>query len=203
VSFGNRNLPDPNKVIKKLQKQLGEDLLAVEPFVSKLVILKTRKRTEGITLLGVDSASAKSGLKNFIQQGSYNLENNSNGLKIILGEKLAEKMFVKIGDRITIFALRNDQIPTEDNPPSIEQFIVSGIYESGMSEYDDLNAFVSISVAQEIFGMSNSVSGYNIKVKEMSRINLLSTQLQNFLGYPYYVSHGWNFKKSQSPLFLD
>jgi lipoprotein-releasing system permease protein len=83
--------------------------------------------------------------------------------------------------------LKNDQVPSIKNPPVIEQFIVAGIYESGMSEYDDLNAFINFSTAQEMFGMGDQISGYNIKVKDLNRVKFLSEQLQDFLGYPYYV----------------
>ena len=107
--------------------------------------------------------------------------------KMILGKTLSEKLFVKVGDIVTIFSLKNDQVPSPENPPAIEQFYVTGIYESGMSEYDDLNAFINFTTAQELFGMGNLISGYNIKVKDISKVKLFSEQLQDFLGYPYYV----------------
>jgi lipoprotein-releasing system permease protein len=56
-----------------------------------------------------------------------------------------------------------------------------------MSEYDDLNGFINFSTAQTIFGTGSSISGYNIKVKDLSRVKLNAEQLQDFLGYPYYV----------------
>ena len=90
-------------------------------------------------------------------------------------------------DEITVFGLRNDQAPSMDNPPSIVQFRVAGIYESGLSEYDDLNAFINISTAQNMFGMGSLISGYNIKVKDIGKLKTLSDELQDFLGYPYYV----------------
>ncbi|MEW6701470.1 MAG: FtsX-like permease family protein, partial [Bacteroidota bacterium] len=76
---------------------------------------------------------------------------------------------------------------TIENPPAIEQFFVSGIYESGMSEYDDLNAFINLYTAQKILGMEDKISGYNIKVKDITKVKTLADQLQDFLGYPYYV----------------
>lgn len=188
TSFGNRNLPTPNEVIPFLNKKMGNEFLDIEPFVSKLAIIKSKKRTEGITINGILNNSSEIELRNYVIRGSFNLQNDSSSLpSILLGKNLAEKLFVKVGDVVTIFALKKDEMPTFDNPPTIQQFIVKGIYESGMSEYDDLNAFINITLAQDIFGMNESVSGYNIKVKNLSAVNSISEKLQDELSYPFYV----------------
>ncbi len=186
VSFGNRNLPPFSETAPQIFEKFNQDIVKIEPFTSKLAIIKSKKITEGITLLGVQTSNSE--LNNFLQSGNFDLSQSENKLqKIILGKTLAEKLFVKAGDVVTIFCLRKDQIPTVDNPPGIEQFTVSGIYESGMTEYDDLNAFVNIKVAQNIFGMGDQISGYNIKLKDLTNVNLVADRLQDSLGYPYYV----------------
>ncbi len=184
--FSNRNLSPPSSVIPSLNAQFKGGFTRIQPFVSKLTIIKSRRMTEGITLTGIDT-DQESELSSFIQSGSFDLKSNGALLKIVLGKTLSEKLFVKAGDTITIFSLKNDQAPSIVNPPAIEQFYVSGVYESGMSEYDDLNAFINFSTAQNMFGMGDRVSGYNIKVSDLKKVKILSEQLQDFLGYPYYV----------------
>ena len=186
TGFGNRNLPSQSEVIPEIQKQFQDSLTSIQPFVSKLSIIKSKKMTEGITLTGIETGNS-SELNGFIQTGSFNLQNDSGLPKIILGKTLSEKLLIKVGDTVTIFSLKNDKSPSLENPPAIEQFYVSGIYESGMSEYDDLNAFVNFSTAQKMFGMGDQISGYNIRVKDLSRVESLAEKLQDFLGYPYYV----------------
>ena len=188
TSFGNRNLTNPAFEVPYIQKQFGDNFTKIQPFVSKLSIIKSSKVSEGITLLGINPESSSNEFKDFIKQGSFDLSANNSVLpKIILGEKLADKLFVKIGSRITIFSLKKDKIPTPEDPPAIMQFTVSGIYESGISEYDDLNAFIDMQTAQNLFGMGDRISGYNIKVKNKSNLNMLADSLQNYLRYPYYV----------------
>jgi lipoprotein-releasing system permease protein len=187
TSFGNRNLPPVNSTVPEINNQFGNDLAIIQPFVSKLAIVKSKHLTEGITIIGIEPNSKTAGINQFIKKGNFDLTSSADMPKIILGEKLAEKMFVNVGDKITAFALRNDEIPSQDNPPSIQQFIVSGIYESGISEYDDLSAYTDISAAQEIFGMDQLISGYNIKVKNISQLRTVADQLQDYLGYPFYV----------------
>lgn len=186
IGFSNRNLASPSSVIPALKNKFDANFTRIQPFVSKLTIIKSKKMTEGITLTGIDTEK-DSELGSFIKSGSFDLKSNGTLPKMILGKTLSEKLFVKVGETVTIFSLKNDQIPTIENPPAIEQFIISGIYESGMSEYDDLNAFINFSTAQKMFGIGEMISGYNIKVKDISNVKFLAEQLQDFLGYPYYV----------------
>lgn len=53
-------------------------------------------------------------------------------------QKLANKLLVKPGDQITIFSLKDDRLPSQENLPTIKRFKVIGLFESGMSEFDDL-----------------------------------------------------------------
>jgi lipoprotein-releasing system permease protein len=186
TSFGNRNLPSPEETIPFLEKKFGDQLTLIQPFISKLAIIKSKHLTEGITITGIPFEKEENGLAKFVTRGKFDF-GSSDIPKILIGKKLAEKMFVNTGDRITLFALRNDKIPSIDNPPSIEQFEISGIFESGLSEYDDLNGYIDISKAGDLFGTGKLVSGYNIKVKEISRLNSLCDQLQDYLRYPFYV----------------
>ena len=104
-----------------------------------------------------------------------------------MGKKLADKLFVQPDDKVTVFSLRKDEIPTFYNPPAIQQFTVNGIYESGMAEYDDVNAFISLEEGQKLFDIGKSISGYNIRLNDIIEIDSLRDKLQDFLGYPYYV----------------
>lgn len=187
TSFGNRNLQPPGEVIPFIEEHFGNEIANIEPVVSKLAIIKSKKRTEGITVNGIPSNSSEIGLSSYISEGVFSLTQNDSMPRIILGKKLAEKLFVKLNDIVTLFSLQKDEVPSIDNPPSIEQFRITAIYESGMSEYDDMNAFMNISEAQNIFGMGNLVSGYNIKVKNIHEINSLAENLQDKLRYPFYV----------------
>lgn len=186
TSFGNRDLPASRAVLQEIEKTFGGEFVSVEPFVSKLAIIKSKRHTEGVTIVGLNRNNLDNTLRKFIQSGQIDAY-TSEAAPLLLGKRLAEKLFLKSGERVTIFSLNQNQIPSAENPPMIEQLIVSGIYESGMSEYDDLNAYTTIEEASRLSGMEDKISGYNIKVNDISRIDSLSDKLQDLLGYPYYV----------------
>lgn len=196
TSFGNRNLPDYNAVVPRIEKRLGKNLKSISPFVSKLAIIRSRKFTEGVTINGILPEMDNSNISDFIIAGKYDLRDTSEISGMVIGKKLAEKLLINLGDKVTVFGIKKDQIPTPDNPPAIRQFIITGIYESGMAEYDDLNAYINLHVAQEMFGLDKQVSGYNIRVTNLAVVDSLSDDIQNFLRYPYYARSIFNIHQS-------
>ncbi|KUG26367.1 hypothetical protein ASZ90_003790 [hydrocarbon metagenome] len=186
TAFGNRNLPDSDIIESEIIQKIGNDFHSSSKFISKLGIIKSRTVSEGVTILGIDTATDNTNIKEYIVDGNYEL--NSDKMKqIILGKKLSEKINAAVNDKITIFSLRKDELPDADNPPAIEQFIITGIFESGMAEYDDLNVYLSLNNAKELFETQNSISGYNIRLNNVNSIDSTANALQDLLGYPYYV----------------
>ena len=71
--------------------------------------------------------------------------------------------------------------------PKIEQFKISGIYETGMAEYDDIFVYVHLKHAQYLFDLGNRVSGFDVMVKNVDFIDETALLIQDRLGYPYYA----------------
>ena len=177
------HLPDYHKTLPWLEEQLAAYKPEITPFASKLVIVSFKKKKEGLNLIGIDAKNEKPFLVRNLVSGEYNLSDNS----ILIGKKLADKLFVEVGDKINVFALTNDEIPSPENLPNIEKFFVSGIFESGMTEYDDNYAYTSLESAQKLFALEDNITGINIKLGDISKIDSLTTYLSRSLRYPYFV----------------
>ena len=66
----------------------------------------------------------------------------------VIGKKLLIKLHAHCGDTIAVFGLTGNY--AEMHQPKIVPFVITGVYESGMSEYDDVYLFTDISAAQEL-----------------------------------------------------
>jgi len=176
-------LPDYFKTSQWLESQLAAFHPDITPFASKLVIVSYKKKKEGLNLIGIEPVDKIPFLVRNIIKGEYKLSDNS----VLVGKKLADKLFIKVGDKITVFALRNDGIPSPENLPNIEKLLVTGIFESGMTEYDDTYAYTSLKTAQQLFAIDDNITGYNIKLGDISRIDSLTIHLAKSLRYPHYV----------------
>lgn len=192
TAFSNHTLPDYRFVRPVLVKKLEPHAAGVSPFFAQLAIIKSRRYTDGITIKGILPEYDVSNIGKYIVTGSGDLDYRETDPKILIGKKLAQKLFVKTGDKITLFTLRNNQEPSPENPPGIKQFIVTGIFESGMAEYDDDYAYLNLKNAQELLDVDNRINGYDIKVRDISRIDSLTANLNDYLNYPYYVRSIYN-----------
>lgn len=176
-------LPQQEKVTEFLEGQLEPFKPRIIPFASKTAIVSSRKRKEGLNLIGIDPSIQKPELRKTIVQGNYELDNNS----IVIGKKLADKLYLKIGDKVTVFALKKDKLPATDEFPGIDKFNVSGIFESGMAKFDDTYAYISLTAAQDLFDIGENITGYDIKLGDISKVDSLTRFLAKNLRYPHAV----------------
>ncbi|MBT8380385.1 MAG: ABC transporter permease [Ignavibacteria bacterium] len=175
-------LPDYQKTLPTIETELKNYDPKITPFASKLVIVSSKKTKEGLNLIGIPDDSQPSLTKNIVE-GKFDLSESS----IVIGKKLADKLFLRKNDQITVFALKQDQIPSPENIPNIKKYKVAGIFESGMANYDDNYAYVSLKSAQNIFEIGDNITGYNIKLGDISKIDSLTRHLGKTLRYPHAV----------------
>ena len=178
-------VPDYHIMIPKIEKMIAPYGEEVNPFISKLAIISSRKVKEGVDIKGITPGNKVLRIRNNIVEGNFDL---SDSTSIVIGRKLADKLYVGLGDKVTIFALKKDQIPQPGSLPNIEQFVVTGIFESGMSEYDDIYAYVNLKAAQNLFSLGDNVNGYDIKLNNISKIDSLTKYLSENLHYPHKVA---------------
>ncbi len=181
-------LPDYHQVMPQIEQKLKPYAASINPFASNLCIIGSRTVKEGVNIKGILQGPGWHGIKNDIVAGKFSLGKKSGDDDMVIGRKLADKLMIKVGDNVTVFALNKNSIPSPQNPPNIKRYKIAGIFESGMSAYDDLNAYVGLKSAQELFNIGSQVSGYDIKLNNISKIDSLTESLSDYLRYPYAVS---------------
>ncbi len=183
-AFQNQELRNYHDNFETLRNIDG--ISGASPFIQREGMIRVRRSVEGILIKGIDPALDVSSLSRFIRQGEMDLgEQEPNRPGIIVGSKLARRMQASIGDLVTLFALEQAE-GTEIGFARAAQFIVTGIYETGMSEYDDIYVFIHLSSAQRMLRMEQAVTGYDVMVNDPSMIESLSEKIFLTLGYPHY-----------------
>ncbi len=165
--------------------KMVSNVKAVSPFAGREAMIRSSYGIEGVYLKGILPEYDFSIIKRTIIEGKYDFDESDGLPKIIIGKKLANKLGVELGDKVVILAIN------PDNPyfsaPKIEQFKISGIYETGMAEYDDIFVYVLLKHAQYLLDIGNKVSGFDVMVKNVDFIDETALLIQDKLGYPYYT----------------
>lgn len=177
-------LPNYDNYITNLNLKLNDEADYISPYLSELAIISSKNRKEGINIKGILTGPQIKKLQSNTIEGKIDFSQKNS---LIIGKTLATKLLVKVGDKVTLFALKNDQMPSINNLPNIERFVVSGIFESGMAEYDDLLGYTDLTSAQNLFFLQNKINGIDVKLKDISKIDSLSYILRKEARFPYRV----------------
>lgn len=159
---------------------------AISPFVSREVIIRSRAGLEGVELKGIVPDKDVSTIRAHLVRGRFDVvSKEGEAPSIVIGERLADKLRLTIGDSVVIFGPNG--VPSPENPPVVEQFVVRGTYRTGMAEYDDLFTYTSLETAQHLFEYSpDDVSGYDVLVHDITRAEEVARTLDTALGFPHY-----------------
>ena len=184
-AFSNQVVPDADKTEKYVLEHYP-NVTAIAPYVTREAMIRYEKGIEGIVVKGVDPSNDISAAKTKIVEGTYDLEERQTGLQTcILGRRLAEKLGVHVGDRVLLYGLGGTTISLSE--ARIMQMKVTGIYETGMAEFDGTYVYVNLRNAQRLFQIGSNVSGFDILVSDLSKLQSLAHDIPADLGYPYYA----------------
>ncbi len=183
-SFKAEGIKDYQGVIQTIKDSIPE-ITAITAYSQREAVIRYKENVEGIMFKGVIPETDLSSTRYNIKKGEYNLNPvDSIFSRIIIGDKLAEKLNVQVGNKLIIFGLQG--IPSPLNTPKIKQFIVSGIYETGLRDYDDILIYTDLGTAQKLFNFGSYVSGLEMNVKNIETVEASVSSLKRVLGYPFY-----------------
>jgi lipoprotein-releasing system permease protein len=114
---------------------------------------------------------------------------------IILGKELANSVGVIKGDTVILMSPKSFISPI-GQIPSMKRFIVKGNFESGMSEYDSMLAYVHLSQAQQLVSSKDKISAIGIWVDDVFKVKQIREEYFNFIEYPFYVRDWMDINQS-------
>lgn len=161
-----------------------EQIRSVTAFISKEGMVNFGESTEGIIVKGIEPAAAHTGVRQYLTRGEVNFERIDEGIYgCVAGKKLLEILGADLHDTLLVFGLQG-HIQTS-LAPNVMAFVVQGIYESGMAEYDDIFFFVGIPAAQELINFEDAVSGFEVLVSDVNDSPRIASEIMDLLGYPF------------------
>jgi len=156
------------QVAEKVKKIKG--VVAVTPFIYTQVMLNSSGRVSGAVLRGVDpnSAGRVVNFDKMIKDGSLSsLNQTENGIPaIIIGSELAKQIGAATGSLVTVISPEGKLTPL-GRTPNTKKFRVTGVFDSGMYEYDASMVYISLAEAQRFLALGENVTGLELKVKEV------------------------------------
>jgi lipoprotein-releasing system permease protein len=100
---------------------------------------------------------------------------------VILGKELSKTLGTFHGDRVKIVSIDTVLTPLGAVPRN-RTFRVTGLFESGLYELDSTWAYVPLSAAQRLFGLSDVVSHIEVRVNDIYQAKAIGQKIIDRLG---------------------
>ena len=192
------NIEDYYKVAQKIKEIKG--VKGVSPFIYTQVMLNTGKRVSGAVLRGIDVHTCT----NLAKILHYGRLKEIEGVEeidgrylpsIIIGKELARNLGIWVGDTVSV-VFPFGAITPQGLSPKTKQFLVKGIFESGMYEYDCSLVYISLREAQRLLNFGDSVTGLEVTVNKIFKAKDIAREIQQFLKYPFWTRDWMEMNKS-------
>ena len=192
LTFGSGlRLDDWQSVIAQVRKEPGV-IAAAPEVISQAGITAGQDYGEGVNLVGFDpdtGTMSVTSLPGAITKGDLSFKTDKPGVDggILLGSRLASRLSVYPGDVVTLVPVTQAKM----NPalgvavPRFWKFEVTGLFDTGMFQYDNQFVVLSRETAQRFTGLGNAVSGIAVRVNDPERAPAIGAALEKRLGYPY------------------
>jgi lipoprotein-releasing system permease protein len=175
-----------------------EDVVAAAPEVlSQSILSSGADYVVAVNVVGYDpdtgsaavttlGASIVEGDLRFLTQHRTTGEDAVEG-GVVIGRRLANKINARIGSVVLLVPPTAAKI----NPalgvaiPRMWRFEVTGIFDTGMYQYDDQGVVMELGLAQRFAGLGDAVSAIQVRVRDADIAPEVGLRLEDQLGFPY------------------
>ena len=194
-------MEDYRSVMEKLKSFKG--VQAATPFIYNQVMLSSGKNVSGVVLRGIDVATDRqvTRLSKSVVEGSIDALDPKMGqgtdatAGLMIGKELAKHLNLSLGDKVNVISPMGNITPL-GMMPRMKPFKVTGIFNTGMFEYDSTLAYVSLDQAQRFFDLGDTVTGIQLKVDDVYHTGELTRSINREMGSGFYARDWMQMNKN-------
>ncbi|HMG32520.1 MAG TPA: ABC transporter permease [Blastocatellia bacterium] len=187
-------MPEYRELVAKLSKL--PHIRTASATVYQRVLIQGSNDTDGAILKGVDLSAPRNASEVF----QFNVEGDPDSIgqletdpdtgsridHIIVGRGLAQHVGLKVGELATIISPQGHLTPV-GVAPRYTEFRVTGIFESGLEDYDQTWAYISLDAAEKIAGEEDVAEVIQMKVDDVDSVKEIGRQVMRAVGDNYSV----------------
>ncbi|MFQ5689588.1 MAG: FtsX-like permease family protein [Gemmatimonadota bacterium] len=202
LEVGNRFRMDAwREVLERVRED--PSVTGATPFVySEVLINAGENYNEGAILRGIpdDSVSVVSTtVSEHLISGRMPFAPTESGRPgIVVGRDLADRLGLFEGKLVTVISAQNAGLTPTGFIPQMRRFEVTGIFLTGLYQFDTKFAYVALPEAQALLGLDDAVTGVEFDVADPWKADQVATSLEASLGEPYRVD---DWQKQNASLF--
>jgi len=172
-----------------------KDVLVVSPIIYDMALISGPYKSKGGMLKGIDfelDRKSYSWLEN-LDKGELPTDSPQEG--ILLGREVAFSIGANIGDVVIVLTSSSRLSPLGPIPKQ-KKFVVTGIFSTGLYEFDSTTALISLRSAQRFFNLGGRINHLQIKIADIFRAPQVGEELRRVLPPTTYVTTWMELNRS-------
>lgn len=187
------------QAVEKVREAPG--VAAAAPFIYSQVMVSSRQSVSGVLVRGLDPTlvNAVVDLSEHLKEGAINRLGQTQEVitrdgeeertvtlsGVIIGQALARHLGVILGDPINVVSPLNATPGPLGMTPKVKRFVIAGIFDSGMYNYDEGLMMMSLTDAQAFFGLGDRITGIEVRVDDVYDAQQIARRIESALSFPY------------------
>ena len=176
-------MPDFDAVAAKVRQVPG--VTSATPLVEGQVMATSEAGAAGGLVRGIrpDDIRARKLIADHVVAGSLA---DFGGDNIALGDRLASRLGLKVGGKITLLSPEGTDT-VFGTVPRMKTYTIAALFDVGFYEYDNSFIYVPLDSAQVFFKMPNAVSYLEVFVANADQSSAIGRAITNSLGEPVRI----------------
>jgi len=192
--LGGQGLADYEAMAEKIRRLPGVE--SASPVVYSTVLITGIGESSGALIKGIDFDRERPGAA-WLQRLEAGAIPAAGGARegLLLGRELALRIGAQVGDIVDIVTASSTLYPL-GLMPKRKRFLVTGIFNTGLYEFDNSTALVAIGVAQKLFGLEGRASYVQVKLKDIFAAPQTGERIKAVLPAAVYITTWMELNKS-------
>ena len=159
------------------------------PLIEGQVMVSSAVQATGGLVRGIDETSLKKLPLVWDNVRAGSLEGFDGQTGIAIGQRLANSLRVTAGDTITLVSPRGATTPFGTAPRS-KPYVITAVFELGMSEYDRMMVFMPLAEGQRYFSKGGEVDVLEVVIDDPEKVSEYAAQIRQ-TGGPTIQVNDW------------
>lgn len=158
----------------------------VQPYAMKAALLKTEEEVQGVIIKGIDSSFDTLRFQDHMTEGRLpRLSTEGYTSEVVISERIANYLELSVEDEVLVYFVQN--------PPRFRRLTVTGIYSTGLEEFDEKIILGDLNLIRRINNWPDSLAGgIEIFISDTDRMHEATEELFNQLDIDLYVDNVQN-----------
>ena len=173
-SYENDPINYSKEIVSKIESI--DDVENIQKFTTKAGIIKKEEEILGVIIKGVGQDYNWKFFEKNLVFGELPIYDSVTSNKVLISENISKKMKLEIGDDLVMYFVQK--------PTRVRKFIISGIYKTGLTEFDEITVLADIRHIQKLNNWNNNqIGGYEVLLSNIDNLQYNSDLIDETIDF--------------------